>query len=60
MNKNIICFRHIRLVTPYDVERSDNELHFTYLDTVGRPVVVARKKNLVEHHISDFEVSMNY
>lgn len=37
----------------------DNEqhtTHHTYLDTVGRPVVVISKNNLVEQHIADFEV----
>lgn len=33
------------------------EYHRTYLDTVGRPVVVATKENLVEQHIVDFEVT---
>lgn len=50
------CGRDIRLVTPFNVERRDSELHYTYLDTVGRPVVIARKNNLVEQHIVDFEV----
>ena len=38
------------------MEEGHRELHFTYLDTVGRPVVVAHKTNLVEQHIQDFEV----
>ena len=38
------------------MEEGNRELHFTYLDTVGRPVVVAHKTNLVEQHIQDFEV----
>lgn len=38
------------------MEEGKRELHFTYLDTVGRPVVVAHKTNLVEQHIQDFEV----
>ncbi|KAJ7382175.1 hypothetical protein OS493_036608 [Desmophyllum pertusum] len=29
------------------MEEGQRELHFTYLDTVGRPVVVASKSNLV-------------
>jgi oligosaccharyltransferase complex subunit alpha (ribophorin I) len=47
----------IQLTTPYPVEHLPNSLHFTYLDTKGRPVVVLRKKNLVENHIQDFEAS---
>ena len=38
------------------MDEGNRELHFTYLDTVGRPVVVAHKTNLVEQHIQDFEV----
>lgn len=41
---------------PYAVERLPDELHYTYLDTVGRPVIVLKKANLVEQHIQDFEV----
>lgn len=44
------------LKTPFNVEKGKNELHYTYLDTVGRPVIVAYKNNLVEQHIQDFEV----
>lgn len=47
----------IQLATPYAVEHLPNSLHFTYLDTKGRPVIMLRKKNLVENHIQDFEVS---
>lgn len=43
---------------PYAVERLPDELHYTYLDTVGRPVIVLQKSNLVEQHIQDFEVSI--
>lgn len=47
----------IHLTAPYSVEHLPSSLHFTYLDTKGRPVVIVRKKNLVENHIQDFEVS---
>ena len=49
-------FRNIELKSPIKMQEGERELHFTYLDTVGRPVVVARKSNLVEQHIQDFEV----
>ena len=55
----IVYSRNIELKTPFEVERSSDEKHFTYLDTVGRPVVVAKKSDLVENHIQDFEVTMN-
>lgn len=48
--------KDIKLKTPYDVRRDADKLHFTYLDTVGRPVVTLHKNNLVEQHIQDFEL----
>ena len=44
------------LKTPYDIVKGENVLHYTYLDTMGRPVIVAYKNNIVEQHIQDFEV----
>ena len=46
----------IHISTPYPVEQLPISLHFTYLDTKGRPVVILKKNNLVENHIQDFEV----
>lgn len=48
----------ITLETPYPVQRLQDYLHYTYLDTKGRPVVTVRKTNVVENHIQDFEVSI--
>ncbi|ESO84348.1 hypothetical protein LOTGIDRAFT_196756 [Lottia gigantea] len=45
---------------PYPVKRGSNELHHTYLDTVGRPVIVLYKTNLVEQHIQDFTVTYSF
>ena len=42
---------------PYAVNRQPDELHFTYLDTVGRPVIILKKSNLVEQHIDEFVVN---
>lgn len=58
MNLKFTIYRDIKLKTPYNVERAADSLHATYLDTVGRPVITISKKNLVEQHIQDFEVSM--
>lgn len=48
--------RTIHVDTPYKIDRMPNQLHYTYLDTFGRPVLVATKNNLVEHHIQDVVV----
>lgn len=52
--------KDIQLKLPYPIERRANQLHYTYLDTIGRPVVTLHKKNLVENHIQDFEVHYKY
>merc|ERR1712154_138246 len=41
-------------------ERDADSLHFTYLDTSGRPVITFHKSNLVEQHIDDFILSYNF
>lgn len=55
-----ILSRNIQIKMPYSVERMPDELHYTYLDTVGRPVIVLKKSNLVEQHIQDFEVCFKH
>jgi len=51
---------NLKLQTPYPVKRDPDELHYTYLDTVGRPVIVLHKNNLVENHIQDFTVQYTF
>jgi len=51
---------NIKFVAPFEVEEGALENHKTYLDTTGRPVVVIKKKNLVENHIQDFELRYNF
>lgn len=52
--------KNIKLIAPYSVERLPDTLHYTYLDTFGRPVITFRKKNLVENHINDFNLKYNF
>ncbi|XP_016375830.1 dolichyl-diphosphooligosaccharide--protein glycosyltransferase subunit 1-like [Sinocyclocheilus rhinocerous] len=52
--------RNIHVDTPYPITRSQDELHYTYLDTFGRPVLVATKNNLVEQHIQDVVVHYTF
>lgn len=51
---------NIKLKAPYAIDRLPDTLHFTYLDTKGRPVVVLHKTNLIEHHIQDVEISYTF
>lgn len=50
----------IELITPYPVERKQDSLHFTYLDTVGRPVVELKLKNVDDSHIQEFHLKYKF
>ncbi|XP_022300002.2 dolichyl-diphosphooligosaccharide--protein glycosyltransferase subunit 1-like [Crassostrea virginica] len=52
--------KNMRFEAPYNVQQGENQLHFTYLDTTGRPVVVIHKSNLVEQHIQDFQLHYTF
>lgn len=47
-------------MAPYQVDRKPNELHYTYLDTIGRPVIVVNIKNSAENQIKDFQLSYKF
>jgi oligosaccharyltransferase complex subunit alpha (ribophorin I) len=51
---------NIRFKPPFPVTEGPREVVKTYLDTTGRTVVVAHKKNLVEQHIKDFELYYDF
>lgn len=51
---------NVKLIAPYSVQRHPDSLHYTYLDTFGRPVVSFSKRNLVENHINDFNLKYNF
>ncbi|XP_055546623.1 dolichyl-diphosphooligosaccharide--protein glycosyltransferase subunit 1 [Wyeomyia smithii] len=51
---------NIKLIAPYSVTRNPDDLHYTYLDTFGRPVISFNKKNVVENHIADFNLKYNF
>jgi len=45
---------------PFAVDSQSTDLHFTYLDTHGRPVLVMQKKNVVAEHNQYFQVSYHF
>jgi len=47
---------NIKIVKPYAVTQLPDTLHFTYLDTVGRPVINLVKENAVEYHSQPFTI----
>ncbi|XP_041975854.1 dolichyl-diphosphooligosaccharide--protein glycosyltransferase subunit 1 [Aricia agestis] len=50
----------IKVNFPYPVTRLPDSLHYTYLDTKGRPVISFTKKNVVENHIQDFQLRYTF
>ncbi|XP_066584348.1 dolichyl-diphosphooligosaccharide--protein glycosyltransferase subunit 1 [Prorops nasuta] len=52
--------RNIELNLPYSATRLPDSLHYTYLDTTGRPVISIMKTNLVENHIQNFKLKYNF
>lgn len=51
---------NIQITLPFDATQEKQQIHKTYLDTSGRPVVVLSKSNLVENHIQDFELHYSF
>lgn len=51
---------NFRVKLPFDVKRQPDEVFYSYLDTVGRPVIVLSKQNLVDWHIQPVEISYNF
>ncbi|KAF7990971.1 hypothetical protein HCN44_000776 [Aphidius gifuensis] len=52
--------KNFKLSTPYDVVQLPDTLHYSYLDTAGRPVISMTKTNLVESHIQNFKLKYNF
>lgn len=52
--------KDLKLITPYPINREKETLHYTYLDTFGRPVISFTKRNLVENHISDLNLTYTF
>ncbi|CAH2102917.1 unnamed protein product [Euphydryas editha] len=50
----------IKVNFPFPVTRLPDSLHYTYLDTKGRPVISFTKKNVVENHIQDFQIRYTF
>ncbi|XP_045447098.1 dolichyl-diphosphooligosaccharide--protein glycosyltransferase subunit 1 [Melitaea cinxia] len=51
---------NIKVNFPFAVTRLPDSLHYTYLDTKGRPVISFTKKNVVENHIQDFQIRYTF
>merc|ERR1711997_1214821 len=50
-----------KLATPYPVKRGSDGLHFTYLDTKGRPTITVRNVGrMTEKHIQDFQLEFRF
>ncbi|CAH2262967.1 jg18683 [Pararge aegeria aegeria] len=51
---------NIKANFPFAVTRLPDSLHYTYLDTKGRPVITFTKTNIVENHIQDFQLRYSF
>lgn len=51
---------NVKLNTPYDMQRLDDEVTYKYLDNLGRQVIKLRKENLVEQHMQDLEITYDW
>ncbi|XP_045495957.1 dolichyl-diphosphooligosaccharide--protein glycosyltransferase subunit 1 [Colias croceus] len=51
---------NIKVNFPYALTRLADSVHYTYLDTHGRPVISFTKKNVVENHIQDFQLRYTF
>ncbi|KPM04838.1 dolichyl-diphosphooligosaccharide-protein glycosyltransferase subunit 1-like protein [Sarcoptes scabiei] len=51
---------NFKIRKPYEIEEKPNELFYSYLDTVGRPVLVLTKNNLVEWHMQTIEIKYQF
>ncbi|XP_047520121.1 dolichyl-diphosphooligosaccharide--protein glycosyltransferase subunit 1 [Pieris napi] len=51
---------NIKINFPYSITKLPDTLHYTYLDTQGRPVISFTKKNIVENHIQDFQLRYTF
>lgn len=50
----------LNLKTSHPIKRLPDGLHYTYLDTIGRPLIQLQMANVVESHISDFELRYKF
>ena len=51
----------MKLSTPYPVKREKDSLHYTYLDTTGRPVITIKNiGRMTEKHIQDFQLNFEF
>lgn len=48
--------QNIQVDSPHQITRAPDELHYTFQDIFGRPVIVAYKTNLVDQHIQNIVV----
>jgi len=50
----------IKVHAPFKIDSETRDIHYTYLDTTGRPVVILKKSNLVREENQYFQVSYHF
>jgi oligosaccharyltransferase complex subunit alpha (ribophorin I) len=51
---------HVEIKGAIEAERQSDEINYSYLDVIGRPVVVLKKKNIVAQHTEGEQVVIRY
>jgi len=52
--------KNVDTYVPFDVDSKSSDIHFTYLDTAGRPVHVITKNNVGPEHNQNFQVGYHF
>ena len=52
--------KDVKSYLPFKVEDEHQDLEYSYLDTIGRPVLVLEKRNAADFHRKPFQVLYNY
>jgi oligosaccharyltransferase complex subunit alpha (ribophorin I) len=52
--------RDIEAHAPFPIDSQSTDVHYTYLDTTGRPVLILKKKNVISDHNKFFQVTYRF
>lgn len=55
-----MTFSNIKVETPFLVDKESHGVHKTYLDTIGRYLIVLDKFNVLNDHSKNIQISYTY
>jgi oligosaccharyltransferase complex subunit alpha (ribophorin I) len=56
----ILIFSNVKVETPFTVDKESHTVHKTYLDTIGRYLIVLDKFNVLNDHSKNIQISYTY